>query len=140
MALIVWNERFSVGVAEIDRQHKKLMAMINDLREAVDAGRVKDVISQFLDDLIIYTATHFKTEEKYFIQFGYQDGEAHKEEHAVCIKMVTKFAQDFNNEMQGEKLAALSEEIVGFLVIWWKYHILETDLKYAAFFKEKGLQ
>src|SRR5450759_5110773 len=126
MALIAWNEKFSVDVAEIDRQHKRLMNMINDLNEAANTGKGKDVVSQILDDLIIYTATHFKTEEKYFVQFKYPDSEAHKDEHAVCIKIVTKFARDFNDEMQGEKLAALTEEVIGFLGIWWKYHILET--------------
>jgi len=139
MALIAWNESFSVGVAEIDRQHVKLMTMINDLDEAVQAGRRKDVISRILDELIIYTATHFRTEEKYFDLFGYPEGEEHKDEHAVCIKMVTKFVKDFNAEMPGEKLAALTDEIISFLGIWWKYHILETDLKYATFFRENGL-
>ena len=79
-------------------------------------------------------------EQEYFDQFDYPDAEAHKDEHAVCVKMVTKFATDFNDDLQGEKLAALTEEVVGFLNIWWKYHILETDLKYAAFFRDKGLQ
>jgi hemerythrin len=140
MAQIAWNEGFSVGVAEIDRQHKRLMAMINDLDEAVTSGQRKDAISRILDELIIYTATHFRTEEKYFAQYGYPEGEEHQDEHAVCIKMVTKFAKDFNSEMQGEKLAALTDELVSFLGIWWKYHILETDLKYAPFFREKGLR
>ncbi len=140
MALITWNEGFSVGIAAIDRQHQRLMTMINDLNAAAHTGKGKEVISHILDELIIYTATHFGTEEKYFVQFEYPDGDAHKDEHTVCIKMVTKFARDFNGDMQGEKLAALIEEVVGFLNIWWKYHILETDLKYATFFREKGLQ
>jgi len=140
MAQITWNEKFSVGVAEIDRQHKRLMNMINDLDEAVNSGKRKDAISRILDELIIYTATHFRTEEKYFDQFGYPEGEEHKDEHAVCIKMVTKFVKDFNSEIQGEKLAALTDEIVSFLGIWWKFHILETDNKYAKFFREHGLK
>jgi len=139
MAHIAWNESFSVGVAEIDRQHKKLMAMINELDEAADAKKGKDDISRILDELIIYTATHFRTEEKYFDRFGYPDGEVHKDEHAVCIKMVSKFVKDFNNEIKGKKLAALTQEIIGFLSIWWKFHILETDVKYGKFFRDKGL-
>ena len=54
--------------------------------------------------------------------------------------MVTKFVKDFNSEIQGGKLAALTDEIVSFLGIWWKYHILETDNKYAKFFREHGLK
>ncbi len=140
MAQITWNEKFSVGVAEIDRQHKRLLNMINDLDEAVNSGKRKDAISRILDELIIYTATHFRTEEKYFVQFGYPEGEEHKDEHAVCVKMVNKFVRDFNSESQGGKLAALTDELLSFLGIWWKYHILETDNKYAKFFREHGLK
>lgn len=140
MVQITWNEKFSVGVAEIDRQHRRLMAMINDLNEAVNSGKHKDAISRILDELIIYTVTHFRTEEKYFDQFGYPEGEEHKDEHIVCIKMVNKFVRDFNSEIQGGKLAALTDEILNFLGIWWKYHILETDLKYSEFFRAKGLR
>jgi len=140
MAHIVWNEKFSVGVAEIDRQHMRMMNLINALDEAANSGRGKDALSKILDELILYTATHFRTEEKYFDQFEYPEGDLHKDEHAVCIKMVTKFVRDFNTEIQGEKLRVLTEELISFLGIWWKYHILETDVKYAGFFKDKGLK
>ncbi len=29
---------------------------------------------------------------------------------------------------------------MNFLSIWWKYHILDTDMKYAKLFPEKGVQ
>ncbi len=86
-------------MAEIDRQHKKLKTTINDLNEAATTGRGKVVISRILDELIIYTATHFRTEEKYFAQFGYPDGEVHMDEHALCNRMATKFVRDFNSEI-----------------------------------------
>ena len=35
MALINWDDSFSVNVAEIDQQHQTLVSMINDLNESI---------------------------------------------------------------------------------------------------------
>ena len=37
MALITWTDNLSVSVTEVDEQHKKLVAMINELNEAMTA-------------------------------------------------------------------------------------------------------
>ena len=66
MALIKWNDSFSVGVVEIDLQHQKLVALINDLNEAMLQARGKTVLTRILNELVSYTVVHFGTEEKYF--------------------------------------------------------------------------
>ena len=68
MALLQWSDALSVGVVEIDRQHQKLVTMINDLNDAMRAGKGKDALGKTIAELIAYAATHFKTEEKYFDQ------------------------------------------------------------------------
>ncbi len=63
MALITWNNGLDLGVEEIDNQHRKLVAMINDLNDAMRQGRGNDVLAKILGGLINYAATHFNTEE-----------------------------------------------------------------------------
>ena len=138
MALITWDDDLCMGLPEIDRQHKKLISMINQMDEETRAGKGKDVISEILDELIIYSATHFRMEEKYFDQFGYADSEVHKQEHAALAEKIDKFAAELANADEG-RLRAVVEELMSFLGIWWKYHILDTDMKYAKLFREKGL-
>jgi hemerythrin len=69
MALFDWKEDYSVGVASIDDQHKRLIAWINRLHEAMTAGAAGNVMEQTLADLIDYTVYHFATEEKLFAQY-----------------------------------------------------------------------
>ena len=69
MALMKWDESFSVGVKEIDAQHQKLVAMINELHAAMKEGKVHDVLGEIISGMAKYTIFHFETEEKYFEEF-----------------------------------------------------------------------
>ena len=138
MALIEWNDSLKLGVAVVDRQHERLVGIINRLHEATMEGRGTDVIGEIMDELIIYTATHFRMEEKYFAQFEYPDAEEHKREHDALIEKVNAFADDFEKALSSSK-SALATELLQFLQIWWRYHMMETDSKFVALFKERGL-
>jgi len=41
MSLAIWSEDMSVGVKEVDDQHKKMVKMINDLHDAMKNRRGK---------------------------------------------------------------------------------------------------
>jgi hemerythrin len=135
MALINWNDSFSVHVKEIDQQHQKLVSMINELHDAMKQGKGKDVMGKILDGLSGYTATHFKTEEQYFAQFGYSETDSHKKEHIAFIQKIS----DFKEEYEKGKLG-LSIEAMVFLSDWLQNHLKVTDIKYSQFFNEKGLK
>ena len=96
MSLIKWNDSFSVNVVKIDQEHKKLVAMVNDLTDAMKAGKGKDVLGKILDGLIAYTASHFQTEEQYFRQVKYPYAEEHKKEHAAFVRNVLEFKKEFD--------------------------------------------
>jgi hemerythrin len=138
MALIEWNDSLKLGVAVVDQQHERLIGILNRLHEATAEGRAAQIISEIIDELIIYTATHFSMEEKYFAQFEYEDAEEHQEEHAALIARVNAFANEYENSAPGSR-AGLARQLLEFLGIWWRYHMLETDAKFVALFHEKGL-
>jgi hemerythrin-like metal-binding protein len=138
MALIEWNDSLKLGIAVVDRQHERLVGIINRLQEATIEGRGTDVIGEIMDELIIYTATHFSMEEKYFAKFDYPGAEEHKREHDALIERVSAFATDFEKAPRNAR-SALAEELLQFLQIWWRYHMMETDSKFVALFKERGL-
>ncbi len=135
MAFIEWDDNLSVYIVEIDRQHKKLIAMINELHDAMRHRQSKLVLSQIIEGLIGYAGTHFRTEERYFERYGYPEEIPHKQEHAAFTLKVAEFKHNYDAGKFG-----LSMDLLDFLSDWLQNHIKVVDRKYALFFNEKGLK
>jgi len=63
----------------------------------------------------------------------------HKQEHAALAEKVANFAAELASPDE-DRVQAVLAELISFLGIWWKYHILDTDMKYAKLFREKGVK
>lgn len=129
-----WSEKYSVGIREIDEQHKKLIGMIGQLHEAMRQGKGKQVLGDVLGNLIQYTRTHFAAEERIMKANGYPDYESHKAKHE---KMTNKVATIYKDYQDGK--ASITMEVMSFLENWLSKHILGTDMQYSPFLKGKGL-
>jgi len=134
MAQIEWTSALSVGVDEIDRQHEMFIAIINELNDAMRKGKGRDVLEGIVKKLDYYATSHFMTEENYFALFGYPEAESHKKEHAYFIEKTSAVRHDLS-----ERKPALSIQVIEFLSKWLKDHIMRTDKKYSAFFRENGV-
>ena len=135
MPLMNWTEKLSVGVAVIDDDHKKLVAMVNGLYDAMQAGRGKDTLGQILDDLVQYTKVHFAREEKFFAQTGYPGALLHKQEHDALTGQVV----DVQHKYAAGASATLSLDVLHFLKDWLIQHIQGSDQKYRPHLNAKGL-
>lgn len=134
MAFMKWNTNLNVNVAEIDSQHQQLVYFLNNLSDAMKEGKGKEVLTEIINGLILYTKSHFATEEKYFARFGYPETVSHKQEHTMFVEKVAKFKKDFD---EGNQLVSIP--ILSFLRDWLVNHINGSDMKYSGFFNEKGL-
>ena len=135
MALIEWDKSFDIKIGIIDKQHRMLVNMINDLYGAMNSGKERDAIKKMLGKLKDYSAMHFGREEHYFEMFAYPEAKAHEKEHSDFEKKVFAFESEFNEERQD-----LSIEMMNFLSQWLVSHIKGSDKKYAPFFRERGLK
>jgi hemerythrin len=135
MALIQWTNALSVDVAEVDKQHQKLIQMINDLNEAMQSGKGKEAVGKIIGGLIDYTQTHFKYEENIFDKYSYPDTPAHKAKHVEFVNKIS----EFNNGLKQGQLS-LSIKIMDYLSDWLKNHIMKIDKQYTPFFHSKGLK
>ena len=135
MGMFQWSSDLSVGIAEIDQQHKKLIDMIRNLNDAIENGKGRDALYDVIRGLISYTKIHFGTEELYFDEYEYEDRETHKDKHKEFIKQIVHFRDEY---LAGK--VDLPTELLNFLDVWLEEHIKGTDHKYSAFLISKGLQ
>jgi len=134
---IYWSDDFSVGVEEIDNDHRKLINIINESTTIMlfDENRhnLVDVINKLLD----YTEYHFKHEEKLMQEYDYADAKEHKEYHKEMIQKVEYF-KELNKTKDYEDAA---KEIIAYLKDWLiNYHIAKCDKDLGKFLASKGVK
>lgn len=135
MALISWSNMLSTGISEQDNQHKKLIDLINQLNEAMQAGKGADVLGSVLSELVNYTVFHFVYEEKLMAQHKYEDTPAHTSEHTKFVQTVGDFKKKFDSGG-----AVISVEIMNFLRDWLTNHIMKTDKKLGQSLSKLGVK
>jgi hemerythrin len=126
-----WTDAYSVGVAEIDDQHKRLFELISragDLEKRCSESELHDEIVRMLVKLNLYTIYHFETEERIMEANGFAETALHKREHQGFVEKLEQMHPE-NDEL---KSIETLHEIAAFLETWIKNHILKTDFKYKA--------
>lgn len=129
-----WTPQYSVNIARLDDQHRKLFEILGQLQQAMIAGKGSDVVSTIVAELVNYTKIHFSCEEGYLRMYAYPELEAHKREHESFVEKIRQFQSDL---ARGQ--VNLSVNVLRFLTDWLRNHILKTDKNYATFLKAKGV-
>lgn len=133
--LVVWDDTLSVGIEEIDQQHKILVKLVNQMHNAIEQKEASSVVKPILDKLIQYTIIHFAVEESLMRIFHYPGYEEHKEHHEELTREVI----DLHRKVRtGE--AHINFQLMHFLQGWLTHHILQEDMEYSDFFLERGIQ
>ena len=130
---LVWNESLSVGIDDMDDQHKVLIEYIDKLTELSDrhiAGRDIDSaeVEALFARIIDYTVYHFDEEETLLQKYDYDNFDAHKKIHEKLKAQITEMRASYS-----EQGVALLPRIVLFLNGWLRGHILKTDRKYGKY-------
>jgi hemerythrin-like metal-binding protein len=134
MQSIIWDPSFSVGVAKLDAQHKKIIDIINLLRSTPDVDVRSETVSELLTRLRNYASDHFATEEQLLVEHGYPELVTHKEAHKAYRRKVMALCEDTMDQN-----ASVPEELLRFLGDWWVNHILGDDMRYRSFLMQRGL-
>lgn len=128
---LVWDKILSVGVEEIDEDHRKLLDIFNTLNQAVMKKESMEYLAAILEELINCTAWHFSHEERLMLKHRYPEADAHKAEHRELIQNVW--------ELQEEILRSgkpVDDGNIEFLERWLTGHILTTDGRLGSFLAE----
>lgn len=132
--LFEWTDEFSVGVESIDQQHQVLVALLNQLYDAIETDSADMVIKEILEALIDYTHTHFLVEECLMEVLNYKDYDNHKKEHKDLLKQLLDFKTKIYVEKVNLRDDTVAADLLAFLIRWLKDHILESDKAYSSHF------
>lgn len=134
MEKIIWKREYSVGVERLDRQHQKIISIINKLIAKPRIFITSGTIAEVLAELNSYVSEHFLLEEQLLEENNYPSLVDHCKKHTQYSERVTDFCL---KTVENNK--NMPEELVNYLGGWWVGHILYEDMKYKRFFEKKGI-
>ncbi|MGA3287748.1 MAG: hemerythrin family protein [Bacteroidota bacterium] len=132
MRTIEWQDDYTVGVKELDDQHRCLLNTINTLLEEQGDKYEAAKFSPALSSLIYYAYTHFATEERYLLQVHFPDLKQHVLEHIDFIMKTLGLALRVKSGGDETRI-----ELLRYLKEWYSSHVLVTDRQYIPFLASK---
>lgn len=135
MALMAWNNNFSVGVKTLDGQHAGLFKMVNELHAAMMKAEARSMTGDLLKKLVHYTQEHFSFEEKMMAATNYPGLSRHKTHHRDLTKQVEEFMVRYE---RGE--GNINIQLLRFLSDWLTKHIQLEDKEYGPWLNQHGVR
>ena len=130
---VTWTQDLSVGVKEIDAQHKELFRRINDLDAELKKGRAKEEILRLMGFLDEYTAVHFNTEEMFMLDQAYPRYAVHKTKHEWFREEFLAIRQRMGKEGATPEVIILINNL---LITWFCNHVRTTDAEMGTYLKQ----
>jgi hemerythrin len=119
-----WSSALSLGVTDLDAQHRELFARVDRLLDAMLHGERSEAaqLSAFLRDHVVL---HFAAEEQLMREVGYGDADRHLAEHrAFAASMLELDAALRSQGATAELVLRLEQESVA----WLRDHVYVADV------------
>lgn len=123
---IEWNERYNIGVEEIDRAHQRLFKIVNKLIVFnEDEKKSRWACMEGIKYFKSYAIKHFEQEEAYMKFTNYSGYERHKRIHA---DLRDKTLPALERELaESEYSTEAIQHFLGICIGWLSGHILAED-------------
>jgi len=133
--MIVWDPSLSVGLQELDDQHRAIIRLINELAENKSRGD-DDAAAEILRFLRNYMNTHLEMETELMQDLDYPGLEAHRRQHELFVNHVIFF--EIEKEF-GVVSSKMLDAILTFLNDWFLHHIATEDKALGAFVRAQAM-
>lgn len=137
-----WTEGMSVGVRELDEQHRHLFFLIDELIALAEEGPENsgDRLVFLMNGIINYNLYHLSTEEEHMEKFDCTSA-GHLAAHDYYRNAIREKMKKAEGEIKkdGRRSRELFKELGIFAGHWHVEHILMLDKGYTGCFHEHGL-
>lgn len=127
-----WDDAYSIGIEEIDNQHKILFDYFRVLLDAARIGGRWAETHFPLMQLRDYAITHFGKEESLMRMSDYDETDKHIESHEKIIARL--------NELETASIQHknICKDTAALIQHWLVAHIMHADRRYAQHFMNGG--
>jgi hemerythrin len=126
MDAITWDDRFLVGIGEIDRQHRDFIKLINRLLIVHRTGGSEILAKRMLTELIAYAEYHFVSEENIMFIVQYDGLDAQHQEHEHLLSVLRDKVAGYAKHQE------TLENLLTYLLEWFIRHTTTEDRKIGA--------
>ena len=124
MKYLKWSDQYSVGVDSVDYEHQNLMDMINAIYAELEDQRDIAEIEKTVSDVHAEISAHFALEERLMRNAGYEEYEAHKDDHEELPDQIRDMMDAIDDD-PGPALDVLSEKLSD----WFSGHFASFDAR-----------
>jgi hemerythrin len=124
MSVLQWREEFSLGVEQVDHEHRELIELIRTLQLNLQEGADTSEIVDVLGEIFAQISAHFALEEKMMRDTHYDAYADHKEDHETLLDDL----RDIMDEVEDDGVldeARLTDD----LDRWFSDHFKTHDAK-----------
>jgi len=124
---VEWDKKYSIGVSEIDKQHKRLMEILNDTIKHSNGVKIDErkYFNKNRKKAEKYLKKHFETEEKILSKTNYKKLEEHKAEHKKFLDEIVKINEEIDKNIREINLF----NSTAYIKEWLLNHIKNYDKK-----------
>ncbi len=133
MVLLPWDPAIESGVPAIDRDHRRLVDLLNAAYAGMMSGDGLEAALRMANDLREILARHCADEERLMQRIGYPQAAEHRRIHQELLQ---KFAALEARMAAGDGDAG--PELFKFLAEWLKVHTYRQDLAFVEYARSRG--
>lgn len=128
---ISWTDEMSVGIPEVDKDHKHSILLINEFNRSVTDGKSPEEIRQRLQLIVDDTVRHFIREEKLFEEWQYPEIDGHAKIHLQVLNELEDIMRKFVPYGYDTGWVDAGMKIKSILI----NHIMTEDMKYSEYYR-----
>jgi len=124
MSFIEWDDRFSVGVASVDHEHRELIELINGFQRKIVQDDAVEARRDYLGETLAHISAHFALEEKLMRDSRYDQYAEHKADHEVLLDQLRDImdAVESDHAVDNDALSEVLEH-------WFARHFQTHDAR-----------
>lgn len=124
MQLLEWKDEFSLGIPEIDFEHRELIQLINEMLVKIYESERTENTSEYLGEIYARIALHFALEEKIMRERNYDHLEDHKSDHDKLLNEIRDIMDNYSDITEID-----TDKFVNELTHWFTDHFSTRDAR-----------